>query len=115
MPNSEKILYCGPFGFHQMGEGEYAGASAAEVIERMKKVTHCTNLYELAIHLKTSYIHIRDAERRNIIPVAWLRELIQSHGETSPIWLMTGRIDEAWNKGLRICGGFLGDYDAPIQ
>ena len=71
MPDTEIPLYCGPFGFHQMGEGEYAGASAVDVIERMKKATHCTNLYELAIHLKTTHMHLRDAKRRNKIPEVW--------------------------------------------
>ena len=115
MSDSEAPIYCGPFGFHQMGKGGYAGISAEDVIKRMKKATHCTNLYELAIHLKTSHMDIRDAKRRNIIPLVWLRELVQSHGETSPIWIMTGHIDEAWNKGLRVCGGHFEDHDIPIQ
>lgn len=115
MPDSETPLYCGALGFHRMGKGEYAEVSAADVINRMKKATHCNNLYELAIHLKTSHADIRDAKRRNIIPVAWLRELVQSHKETSPIWLMTDQIDEAWNKGFRLCGGYPGDYDSPLQ
>lgn len=115
MTESELPLYCGPLGFHQMGEGDYVGISAAEVVERMKMVTHSTNLYELAIHLKTSHKYIRDAKRRNIIPLVWIRELITSHGETSPAWIMTGRIDEAWNKGLSVCGGHSEDYDLPIQ
>lgn len=115
MSGSEIPLYCGPFGFHRMGEGEYAKVSAADVIERMKKATYCTNLYELAIRLKASHTDIRDAKRRNIIPVVWLRELTLSHGETSLIWIMTGQIDEAWNKGLRVCGGHPEDYDVPLQ
>lgn len=102
-------------GFHQMGQGEYAGISAADVIKRMKQATRCTNLYELALHLKTSHKEIRDAKRRNIIPVMWLRVLVQSHGETSPNWLMTGKIDDAWNKGLRVCGGYPEDYETRLQ
>lgn len=98
-----------------MDEGEYAVSSAAEVIKRMKQTTHCTNLYELAIHLKTSHVDIRDAKRHNIIPVKWLRELVRTHGETSPVWLLTGEIDEAWNKGFRLCGGYPEDYSTPLQ
>jgi hypothetical protein len=115
MTLTETPLYCGAYGFHQMDEGEYAGISAADVIKRMKHATRCTNLYELAIHLKTSHADIRDEKRRNIIPVVWVRELISTHGETSPIWLLTGKIDEAWNKGLRLCGGFSEDYNTPLQ
>lgn len=104
-----------PEGFHQMGQGQYAESSAADVIKRMKQATRCTNLYELAIHLKTSHKAIREAKRRNIIPVVWLRVLVQSHGETSPNWLLTGKIDDAWNKGFRLCGGYPEDYAAPLQ
>ena len=108
MPDTQKPSYCGALGFYQMGKDEYAGISAADVIKRMKEITRCANLYELAIRLKASHADIRDAKRRNIIPVAWLRELMQSHGETSPAWLMTGRIDKDWKNGLRV-------FDAPLQ
>lgn len=106
MSDTQIPFYCGAFGFHQMGEGEYVGSSATDVVKRMKQATRCTNLYELAIHLKTSHADIRDAKRRNIIPVIWLRELVTTHGETSPVWLLTGKIDEAWNEGIRLCGGY---------
>lgn len=115
MTSTEIPLYCGALGFHQMGEGEYVGISAADVVKRMKQATCCTNLYELAIHLKTSHVDIRDAKRRNIIPIVWLRELMRTHVETSPVWLLTGQIDEAWNKGFRFCGGYPGDYSTPLQ
>ena len=114
MPEKETPLYCGAYGFHQMGEGEYAGSSAADVIKRMKQAAHCTNMYELAIHLKTRYSHMADAKRRNIMPIVWLREFVKKYSETSPRWLLTGEIDEAWNKGFRLCGGFPEDY-GPMQ
>lgn len=115
MSDTDMPLYCGAYGFHKMGEGEYAAISAADVIRRMKQATRCTNLYELAIHLKVSHVDIRDAKRRNIIPVVWVRELIRTHGETSPLWLLTGKVDEAWNKGFRLCGGFPDDSKTPLQ
>lgn len=115
MPDSTTPAYCGAYGFHQMDQGAYADISAADVIKRMKQATGCANLYELALHLKTSHKNIRDAKRRNIIPVIWLRVLVQSHGETSPIWLLTGQIDDAWNKGLRVCGGYPEDYETRLQ
>lgn len=108
-------LYCGAFGFHRMNEGEYAGSSAADVVNRMKKAANCTNIYELAIYLKTSQPSITDAKRRNIIPIVWLRVFMEKYPETSPVWLLTGEVDEAWNKGLRLCGGYPGDYDGPLQ
>ena len=98
-----------------MGEGEYVEISAADVIKRMKQATGCTDLHELAICLKASHADIRDAKRRNIIPVVWLRELMKIHGETRPVWLLTGKVDEAWNKGFRFCGGYPEDYSAPLQ
>ena len=115
MTNPESPLYCGAFGFHQMGEDKYVGISATDVIKRMKKATHCSNLYELAIHLKASHADIRDAKCRNIIPIVWLRELVQSHEETSPIWIITGQVDEAWNKGFRLCGGYSEESASPLQ
>lgn len=114
MRDVEIPLYCGSLGFHQMGQGEYVGILAADVVGRMKQATSRTNLDELAIHLKTCHAAIRDAQRRNIIPVVWLRELMRTHGETSPVWLLTGRIDEAWNKGFRLGGSFPEDYNEPM-
>ena len=114
MPDKEIPLYCGVFGFYQMDEGQLAGVSAASVVKRIKLATHCSNLYELAIHLKTSHADIRDAKRRNIIPKVWLRELMKTHAETSPIWILTGKIDGAWNIGVRLSGGYSKD-NTPMQ
>ena len=114
MSDKEIPLYCGAFGFYQMDEGQLVGVSAASVVKRMKSVTYCANLYELAIHLKTSHVDIRDAKRRNIIPKVWLRELMKTHAETSPVWILTGRIDETWNIGVRLSGGHSED-NTPMQ
>lgn len=114
MKDMQIPFYCGALGFYQMGEGEFAGISAASVVKRMKLATHCSNLYELAIHLKTSHADIRDAKRRNIVPKVWLRELMQTHAETSPSWLLTGKIDEAWNTVIRLSGGHSGG-NTPMQ
>ncbi len=114
MRDSQIPFYCGAFGFHQMDEGEFIGVSAASVIKRMKQATRCANLYELAIHLKVSHVDIRDAKRRNIIPKAWLCELMRTHTEISPVWLLTGRVDEVWNMGFRLSGGH-SEENTPMQ
>ena len=42
------MAYWEPEGYHQLGQGEYAGITAEEVLERMKEATGTTTMLELA-------------------------------------------------------------------
>lgn len=85
------MAYWQPEGYHQMGQGEYSGISAEEVLERMKRAAGTKSMLELSTWLNVRQSWLSDARRRNIIPAAWLRALILKKSEYNPVWVISGQ------------------------
>lgn len=94
----KKPEYCSEWGFHQMGQGEYAGITANEVLKRMNEATGTHTMLELANWLEARQSWLSDAKRRNIIPVAWLRTLVLKKSDYNPVWVMTGQGEKLWEE-----------------
>jgi len=87
---------CGEFGFHEMGVGEFAGITAADVLERLEEATGTRNLPELAIWLRVSESYLVDTTRKDLIPVSWMRRLVLSGSDYNPVWVLTGQGSKLW-------------------
>lgn len=83
--------YWEPDGFYQLGTGDYAGVSAADVLKRMYEVTKTGCMLELANWLGVRQSCLSDAKRRNIIPIAWVRALALKGVDCNPDWVLTGQ------------------------
>ena len=92
------MAYWEPEGYHQMGQGEYAGITAKEVLERMKEATGTSTMLELATWLGARQSWLSDAERQNIVPVAWLRALVLKQSDYNPVWVITGQGEKLWDE-----------------
>ena len=90
------MAYWEPEGYHQMGQGEYAGITAKDVLKRIKEATGTSTMLELANWLNARQSWLSDAERRNIIPVAWLRALVLKKSDYNPVWVITGQGEKVW-------------------
>ena len=89
------ITYWGPEGCHQLGEGGYEGVTTREVLARMAEAARVEPGAELAWYLGICPSFLADAERRNILPVAWIRSLVLDTN-ANPVWLMTGQGGKYW-------------------
>lgn len=90
------MTYWNPEGYHQLGKGEYAGISTADVLRRMREATGSATLEELTAWLGVRQSMLSDANRRNIIPIQWLRQLVLKKVRYHPLWVLTGRGDKYW-------------------
>lgn len=85
------MAYWEPEGFHQLGEDDYEGISAREVLKRMQEATGTTSQKDLADWLEVPQSQLSDVQRRDIIPIRWMRLLIVKQIEYNPMWILTGR------------------------
>lgn len=86
--------YWEPEGYYKLGEGEYNGISAADVLDRMREVAQVSTLSELASCLGVRLALLTDTKRRNIMPVRWVQLLSKScssHSFQGASWILTGR------------------------
>ena len=84
------------YGYHDLGAGKYEGILFEDVLRRLYTATGTRSQIELAAWLGIRQSLISDANRRNRIPIAWLRELVQRKVDYSPIWIMTGEEPKFW-------------------
>ena len=94
------MTYWAPEGYHQLGEGEYAGVTASAVLERFREATKTKTMFELADWLGVRASFVSDVQRRNIMPVAWLRLLVERKSEYNPTWVLTGQGEKFWKSGV---------------
>jgi len=87
---------CGEFGFHEMGVGEFAGVTAADVLERMQEATGTKSLSELAGWLGVNESCLAEVTRKGLIPILWMRELVLRDSDYNPAWVLTGRGSKLW-------------------
>ena len=92
--------YWGSEGYHQLGQGEYAEVEADDVLERLKEATETKTMFELADWLGVRASFVSDVQRRNIMPVAWLRLLVDRKSEYNPTWVLTGQGEKFWKNGV---------------
>ena len=78
---------------YQLGQGEYAGITAAAVFERMFEATGTTTLVELAQWLGVRQALLSDAKRSGRLPVAWIQLLVNKLPSYSQSWILTGAED----------------------
>lgn len=88
--------YWEPEGFHQLGEGKLVGITAEDVLRRMLEATGANSPQELAGWLGVRQSCLSDATRRNIMPLRWLRLLVEKESDYSPVWVLTGKGEKKW-------------------
>ena len=86
------MTYWEPEGFHLLGEG----ISAKEGLNRMREATGTTSQRELADWLGVRQSLLSDAQRRDIIPIRWMRLLIEKQVKHNPVWILTGQGEKLW-------------------
>ena len=86
------MTYWEPEGFHLLGER----ISAKEVLNRMREATGTTSQRELADWLGVRQSLLSDAQRRDIIPIRWMRLLIEKQVKHNPVWILTGQGEKLW-------------------
>ena len=102
-----RIEYCEPEGYYLLGQGEYAGISAAAALTRFKVATGIQSEAELAGWLGVRQSQISDVKRRNIFPAKWLYLLVEKRIRYNPVCVLTGEgqaYSEEWRHtvaGLR--------------
>lgn len=88
--------YWEPEGYHQLGEGEYAEVMVSAVLERFSEATETKTTFNLANWLGVRVSFVSDVQRRNIMPVAWLRLLVDRKSKYNPTWVLTGQGEKFW-------------------
>ena len=90
------MTYWEPEGFHQLGEGNYTGISARDVLNRMREATGTASQRELADWLGVRQSLLSDAQRRDFIPIRWLQLLIEKQIRHNSVWILTGQGEKLW-------------------
>lgn len=90
------MMYLESRGVHWLGMGELRQVTAAAVYRRFKEATGTRTLAELSVWLETKPEWIRDAKKREIVPVVWLGRLLLKQSDYTPHWVLTGRGPKRW-------------------
>lgn len=90
------MAYWEPEGFHRLGEGDYEGITAKEVLSRFQEATGTTSQKDLADWLEVPQSQLSDVQRRDIIPIRWMWLMIEKQVKHNPVWILTGQGEKLW-------------------